>query len=97
MNSQPVCIGNDFGASRHYRHPTEDKWITLGVSTLERWYYKELSAEDPIKALDRKLRSDAGKTKTMSPQLLVSLQRQYQYYPDRSYQLHSDNLSALVE
>ncbi|UCF95087.1 MAG: transposase family protein [Desulfobacterales bacterium] len=84
-------------AGRHYRHPTEDKWITLGVSTLERWYYKALNAEDPIKALDRKPRSDAGQTKAMSPPLLAALQSQYQRYPDWSYKLHSDNLAALAE
>ncbi len=84
-------------ASQHYRHPSEDKWITFGVSTLERWYYKGLNAEDPIAALDRKRRSDAGKTKAMSPQLLAALKRQYQRYPDWSYKLHSDNLAALVE
>ena len=84
-------------AAQHYRHPTEDKWITFGVSTLERWYYKVLNAEDPIKALERKQRSDAGKTKAMSPQLLCALQNQYNNYQDWSYKLHSDNLAALVE
>jgi hypothetical protein len=90
-------IGPLLAASRHYRHPTEDKWITFGVSTLERWYYKAVNAEDPIKALDRKLRSDAGQTKVMSPQLLAALQSQYHHYPDWSYKLHCDNLAALVE
>ncbi len=100
--ARPPCKGQlgkelQILASRHYRHPTEDKWITFGVSTLERWYYKALNGEDPIKTLDRKLRSDAGKTKAMSPQLLTALKSQYQRYQDWSYQLHSDNLAALVE
>lgn len=84
-------------ASRHYRHPSQDKWVSFGASTLERWYYKALNAADPIAALDRKQRSDTGQTKVMSPQLLAALQRQYQLYPDWSYKLHSDNLAALVE
>ena len=100
--ARPPCKGQlgkqlQILAGRHYRHPTQDKWITFGASTLERWYYKALNAEDPIKALDRKLRSDAGKTKAMSPQLLAALKSQYQRYPDWSYKLHSDNLAALVE
>jgi transposase InsO family protein len=100
--ARPPCKGQlrkelQILASRHYRHPTEDKWITFAVSTLERWYYKALNAEDPIKALDRKRRSDEGKTKAMSPQLLTALKRQYQRYPDWSYKLHCDNLAALVE
>jgi transposase InsO family protein len=100
--ARPPCKGQlgkelQILARQHYRHPSQDKWITFGVSTLERWYYKALNAQDPIKALDRKLRSDAGKTTAMSPQLLTALKRQYQRYPDWSYKLHSDNLAALVE
>lgn len=84
-------------AAQHYRHPSEDRWVTFGASTIERWYYKAVNAEDPIEALKRKLRSDAGVNKAMSPQLFAALHRQYQHYPDWSYQLHSDNLQALVE
>ena len=100
--ARPPCKGQlgkelQILASRHYRHPSHDKWITFGASTLERWYYKAVNAADPIAALDRKQRSDAGKTKAMSPQLFAALQRQYQRYPDWSYKLHYDNLAALVE
>ena len=100
--ARPPCKGQlgkelQILASRHYRHPSQDRWITFGVSTLERWYYKALSATDPIAALGRKQRSDAGQAKAMSPQLLAALQSQYQRYPDWSYQLHCDNLAALVE
>jgi len=100
--ASPPCKGQlgkelQILAQQHYRHPTQDKWISFGASTIERWYYKALNAEDPIKALDRKLRSDAGKTKAMSAQLLAALKRQYQRYPDWSYKLHADNLAALVE
>ena len=100
--ARPPCKGQlvkelQILARRHYRHPTQDKWITFGASTLERWYYKALNAADPIEALGRKKRSDAGKTKAMSPQLLAALQRQYQRYPDWSYKLHADNLAALAK
>ena len=100
--ARPPCKGQlgkelQILASQHYRHPSQDKWITFAVSTLERWYYKALHAQDPIKALDRKQRSDAGQTKAMSPQSLAALQNQYHHYPDWSYKLHSDNLAALVE
>ena len=84
-------------AAQHYRHPIEQRWVTFGASSIERWYYKALNAEDPIKALQRKQRSDAGANKAMSPQLFAALQSQYQHYPDWSYQLHSDNLGALAE
>ena len=84
-------------ASRVYAHPTKDAWETFGASTIERWYYLALNADDPIKALGRKIRSDAGKATAMSPQLLDALGEQYAQYPKWSYQLHSDNLEALVE
>jgi transposase InsO family protein len=83
-------------ASRRYRHPRRKKWVTFGTSTIERWYYRALNSEDPIKALTRKVRSDIGKATAMSPQLLAALQKQYAHYPDWSYKLHSDNLAALA-
>lgn len=100
--ARPPCKGQlgkelQILAQQHYRHPTQDKWISFGVSTIERWYYKALNAQDPIAALDRKQRADTAQTKAMSPQLLAALQRQYQRYPDWSYKLHADNLAALVE
>ena len=84
-------------ASRVYLHPTKDEWVTFGASTIERWYYLALNADDPIKALGRKIRSDAGKATAMSPRLLDALGKQYAKYPKWSYKLHTDNLKALVE
>ncbi len=84
-------------ASRCYVHPTKDAWVTFGTSTIERWYYRALGSIDPIKALSRKIRSDAGKTIAMNPQLLAALGAQYAKYQHWSYQLHTDNLEALVE
>jgi len=84
-------------ASRCYVHPIKDAWVTFGTSTIERWYYRALGSNDPIKALSRKIRSDAGKTIAMSPQLLTALGEQYVKYQHWSYQLHTDNLEALVE
>ena len=84
-------------AGRVYLHPTKDEWVTFGASTIERWYYLALNADDPIKALGRKIRSDAGKPTAMSPRLLDALGKQYAKYPKWSYKLHTDNLKALVE
>jgi len=84
-------------ASRTYRHPIEDKEIGFGVSTLERWYYRALGADDPVSALERKVRSDFGKTSAISSLMSEELQSQYALYPHWSYQLHRDNLEALIE
>jgi len=100
--ARPPCKGDlqkeiEKLAGRVYVHPTKDARVTFGASTIERWYYRALNAEDPIKALGRKIRSDAGKPIAMSPRLLEALGNQYAQYPHWSYQLHSDNLKALVE
>jgi len=83
-------------AAKEYRHPVTDQWVRFGASTLERWYYQARATDDPIAVLRRRIRSDAGLAKAPSPQLLEALQKQYARYPSWSYQLHADNLAALV-
>lgn len=93
-------LGKELKALAHkrYRHPTRlGEWITFGASTLERWYYQAVGADDPIAMLRRKIRSDAGQHKAMSPALMAALQQQYREHRKWSYQLHRDNLVALVE
>lgn len=84
-------------AGRSYQHPTRDIQVTFGVSTLERWYYRALESNDPVQALKRKIRSDAGTTRVMSPELLNALAKQYKNYSSWSYRLHTDNVAALVK
>jgi len=46
---------------RSYQHPIDSgKSIRIGFSTIERWYYQARNKPDPIAALGRKTRSDAG-------------------------------------
>jgi transposase InsO family protein len=85
-------------ASQPYRHPTKSQeWITFGPSTIERWFYRARGEPDPVAALGRKIRSDAGVTKVMDQELLRELQQQYRVHLGWTYQLHHDNLVALVE
>jgi hypothetical protein len=85
-------------AVRRYRHPSRaDEWITFGASTIERWFYKAVAAADPIAVLARKVRGDAGHDRVMKPDLLKELDAQYRQHRGWSYQLHFDNLAALVE
>jgi len=84
-------------ASRRYRHPNKDAFITFGASTIERWYYKALNGNDPMGDLDRKPRSDLGRKTALSKQMLIELGKQYRNFPHWSYQLHTDNLLALIE
>ena len=48
-------------ASKTYIHPIKGNEIQFSVSTLERWYYRALGVDDPVLALERKIRSDMAK------------------------------------
>ena len=84
-------------ASQAYTHPRTGEMVRFGLSTIERWYYLARDADNPVEALRRSVRSDAGQQKAMHPELLRVLERQYRANRDWSYQLHADNLRALVE
>lgn len=84
-------------AGRRYRHPFKDQWVSFGASTIERWYYQAKESDDPIGALSRQIRSDNGDSRALNGRLLEELAAQYSRYPHWSYQLHSDNLAALVD
>jgi hypothetical protein len=71
--------------------------VRFSVSTIESWYYRALNSDDPVSALGRKLRSDAGTSAVLTGQLLKELAEQYARFPHFSYQLHADNLAALVK
>lgn len=85
-------------AAKKWRHPISGQWIQLGVSTIERWYYKALHAKDgPVEVLKRKIRSDHGQHPAVSTKLAELLVTQYRQHPSWTYQLHADNLAVLVE
>ncbi len=83
---------------RDWEHPVRGGTIRFSVSTIERWYYKARSADrDPVRALRRRVRCDAGRARSVSPLLMAALRDQYRAHPTWSVQLHHDNLCALVE
>ena len=53
-----------------------DKEVKFGLSTLERWYYRALGADDPVSSLERKVRSDRGKTPAISSLISGELESQ---------------------
>jgi transposase InsO family protein len=70
--------------------------VRFGVSTIERWYYAAQKAADPVVILRRKPRKDSGQQQAISPELGEALRRQHAAHPSWSYQLHLDNLAALL-
>lgn len=85
-------------ALQKWRHPVGGHWFCLGRSTIERWYYAALrQVRDPVRALQRKTRSDRGQHPAVSGKLREQILRQFQQHPSWSYQLHADNLAVAVQ
>lgn len=85
-------------ALQKWRHPITGDWVQFGLSTIERWYYTALhEKQDPVAALQRKIRSDSGQHPALSAQLREALTLQYRQHPNWSYQLHADNLAVLAQ
>jgi putative transposase len=85
-------------AARQWVHPITDKWVRVGLSTIERWYYRALrERSDPLGVLGRKIREDHGTHPSLSAPLRSELARQHRQHPDWSYRLHADNMAVRVE
>jgi len=84
-------------ATREWRHPVTFEPVKFGASTIQRWYYRALrERQDPVGALRRKPRQDAGRQASVSAPLRQALHAQYAAHPNWSAQLHWDNLAALA-
>jgi putative transposase len=85
-------------AAKKWRHPLSGQGISLGRSTIERWYYKALRGKDgPVEVLRRKIRTDQGTHPAVGPKLAEVLATQHRQHPNWSYQLHFDNVAVTVE
>jgi transposase InsO family protein len=85
-------------AGRVWRHPTTGEPTQFGVSTIERWYYQALrERHDPVSALRKQVRKDAGQHLAMPEPVKQALVAQYAAHKGWSVQLHYDNLVALAE
>ena len=85
-------------AAKTWKHPLTGRPVRFSVSSIERWYYLARShPQDPVGALSRRQRRDLGLCPSMTASLRLALWAQYKAHPNWSYQLHVDNLAALVE
>ena len=85
-------------SQRDWEHPSGRGPVRFSVSTIERWYYQARAAHhDPVKALRRRARTDAGRVRAMSAVLIAALCDQHRVHPSWSAQLHYDNLHARVD
>ena len=84
-------------AAQSWKHPINGTTMRFSTATVERWYYLARGAQDPVAALRRRRRNDAGRARRLSAALIQALTLQYQQYPGWTAQLHYDNLLALSE
>jgi hypothetical protein len=69
-------------AAQRWQHPVSGEAMQFSVATIERWYYAAKNARtDPVGALRRAVRRDAGEQRSLSPPLRAQLHAQYQAHP----------------
>jgi putative transposase len=84
-------------AEKTWSHPVTGRDFHVAAGTIGRWYYMAIrQPDDPVGALRRALRKDCGSI-SLAPAIAERLHLQYRNHPDWSYQLHYDNLAALLE
>ena len=84
-------------AAKTWTHPVTGRDVQFAAVTIERWYYRaRREKDDPVGVLQRAVRKDCGKV-SLAPSQAEHLLRQYRDHPHWSYQLHYDNLAALVK
>jgi transposase InsO family protein len=84
-------------AGKTWTHPVTGREVRFSAKTMERWLYRaRRERDDPVGVLRRAVRKDRGKV-SLKPDVMESLANQYHDYPHWTYQLHYDNLKALVK
>jgi putative transposase len=84
-------------AEKTWSHPVTRRDVRVAAGTIARWYYTALrQPDDPVGALRRAVRKDCGVISLAAP-LAERLQLQYADHPHWTYQLHYDNLAAVVK
>jgi len=84
-------------AGKTWCHPVTGRDVRFSAVTIERWYYlARRGGDDPVTVLRRAVRKDRGKV-SLAPGLAQRLILQYRDHSHWSYQLHYDNLVALVK
>lgn len=83
-------------AQQTWRHPVSGIPVCFSAATLERWYYTARRSRDPVAALRRRRREDAGRQRQLTSAVIQALRNQYRQWSGWTLQLHYDNLVALA-
>lgn len=84
-------------SKKQWHHPITSDLIHLSIPTLERWFYRAKKTHDPMTALRTKRRRDSAITRKLPAELKKIIQALYREHPGWSYQLHIDNLAAIIQ
>jgi putative transposase len=86
-----------FLAAKTWTHPVSGRDVRFSAVTIERWYYTaQRERDDPVGVLRRAVRKDCGKV-SLDAAVAERLHLQYRDHQHWSYQLHYDNLAALLK
>lgn len=84
-------------AEKTWTHPVSGRDVRFATATIERWFHQARhEKQDPLGVLRRKIRKDRGQV-SLPARLAEHLLRQYRAHQHWSYQLHYDNIEALVK
>jgi transposase InsO family protein len=91
-------LGEEIGrlAEKSWRHPRTGEPVRFGRSTIERWLMVARRSRDPVAALGRAVRRDAGTQPSLSLELRALVRQHYEEHPSWTVRLHYDNLLARV-
>ena len=84
-------------ASKTWVHPIHGEPFAPAARTIETWYYQARDEADPVGALRRKRRSDAGQQSSIADGVAAAVRAQYEKHTGWSVQLHHDNLAVVIE
>jgi len=83
-------------AEKSWQHPRTGELVRFGRSTIERWLSVARASRDPLAALGRGVRRDAGSQPSLSLELRALVRQQYEEHPGWTVRLHYDNLLVRV-
>jgi putative transposase len=82
-------------AAKSWRHPSTDEVVRFSAKAIERWFYIARNAQDPIRALERKVPKHAGMHPSVPEPVAEEIRRLRRDHPRWSYKLIYDNLVVL--
>lgn len=83
-------------AAKEWQHPTTGEPVQFGYSTIERWFYECRSENDPVGALRRKVRVDAGHQTSVTNAVRQALLSLYEQHKSWSVALLWENIVILA-